>query len=212
MRKQLILLLISFIFISCEDDLDPVSKGTVFIMAKSDFYCSALEYSPGIILTAAHCVEEDRSWIYLNSRRKKIKKMIVHPGWDSQKVVNDIAIIVLKEYSLDSSVKFFEGYPVRGDEFKTISIKESTRFHKYHTFVFSTHEKLAAIDNSHEDSVCKGDSGSPAYIVHDKVHYLLGITSGISGNMDGECNDGGYSVFVSIEYMKEWFLSEISQL
>lgn len=73
---------------------------------------------------------------------------------------------------------------------------------------FSISEVL--VDQSRGSAVCHGDSGGPAFIVHEDQAYVWGITSRSHNDDEGLCNQS--AVFTSAVYYSTWIRRMVAEL
>jgi secreted trypsin-like serine protease len=211
MQRISFIMVLTFLFISsCSEEKDPISIASVNIIANSNgLYCHAVQLARGVYLTAAHCAQEDYRKLKINSKRKSNYKIIIHEEWESKVVSNDIALILFEGHALELNIAFLGDELKAGDIIKSVLSYKNKKIKTYHSVTHLKSERVYSTDNSKDDSMCKGDSGSPAYFEMAGQHYLVGIASGISGKMSGNCNDGGHSVFTSVFEFENWILDKV---
>lgn len=211
MQRISFIMVLTILFISsCSEEKDPISNATVNILANSDgLYCHAVRIASGVYLTAAHCAEVGFKKLKINSKRQSSYKIIIHENWDPEIVHNDIAIILFKGHAKELDIPFLNDELRPGDSIKSVLSYKTKKIKTYHSVTHFKSGRVYSTDDSKGDSMCKGDSGSPAYYEGAGEHYLVGIASGISGKMSGNCNDGGYSVFTSVFEFETWIVDKI---
>ncbi|XP_077024095.1 transmembrane protease serine 12 [Tamandua tetradactyla] len=173
------------------------------------------------VLTAAHCTKDSRNPLiwravigtnnvykhYSYTKKIKIKSIIVHPDFNLESYVNDIALFHLKKavkynayiqpiclpfdvfQNLDRKTKcFIGGWGRTKEEGNVTDILQEAEVHYISRNICNSEKSYGgAIANTSfcagdEDGVfdsCRGDSGGPlmCYIPEDGRYFVMGITS-----------------------------------
>lgn len=219
---------------------DWISQSTVAIYDDyTGEVCSGVLVGDNIVLTAAHCLgpsTESISVLFgldIVSRVADIRKVInikMSPYWESRKYqkknTGDIALLKFegnmptgfkpatllateqKETLKIGTQVIVAGYGTTAAEKQTVDgILYKTTL-QIQDPLFSISEIL--LDQSQGTSVCHGDSGGPAFVIHNNQVYLWGVTSrGITSGED-LCNQA--TAFTSAVYYSTWIRRVITEL
>jgi secreted trypsin-like serine protease len=190
-----------------------MSKAVVALMIKSkngQSLCSGSLIAPQIILTAAHCVDDDPERINIifapsikkgNTKTIRIADRILpHPLWHKHTAAGegDLALvhfsasapneykpikIVSKNFNLTKDQQvLLAGYGVTdGLSHASPGILRQTE-----SSVIDRHSETEVVLDGDESSVCFGDSGGPAFILQNNQLIQWGVASSVSNRA---CND-----------------------
>ncbi|XP_037703366.1 transmembrane protease serine 12 [Choloepus didactylus] len=203
------------------------------------------------VLTAAHCAKDARNPLmwravigtnniykhYRFTKKMKIKAIIVHPDFNLESYVNDIALFHLKkavEYNayiqpiclpfdvfqnLDRKTKcFIGGWGRTEEEGNVTEILHQAEVHYISRNICNAEKSYAgAVTNTSfcagdEDGVfdsCRGDSGGPlmCYLPEDRRYFLMGITS--YGHGCGRKDFPG--VYCGPAFYKKWLTDHFNE-
>lgn len=204
---KIIVLAILSLIVSCDEAIHPNAKYTVEIdIGRDGFICSALEYQKNIYITSAHCVPSfHQNRIKIDNKFLKAKEIIIHPQWDSLNIRFDIALVVMGETEGEAHFEIEQVQTL--DEIESVVMQLGKKEVKKHRVEILGQDRFGTKDI--QGQLCKGNSGSPAYIKIEEKYYLVGIASGITREVN-LCNDGGYSVFADVYYVKDWIIDQVS--
>ena len=186
------------------------------------------------ILTAAHCAGHFTSVSvgvddlnYLNSVEKYgIKRIIVHPNFNSKTLQNDIALIELEkaivfdEKKQPISFLLEDAYLLNSQDSLIVSGFGTTRYgggasrillrvalnwtpleeaaKTYNVYKQFEQKKLITAEGKNKDA-CQGDSGGPLIVLKNKIPLLLGIVS--FGPPSCGKTAGAYT---RVQYFSDW--------
>ncbi|XP_006870199.1 PREDICTED: transmembrane protease serine 12 [Chrysochloris asiatica] len=203
------------------------------------------------VLTAAHCIKDSRNpvmWravigtnnIHVNhsdTRKIKINSIIIHPGFNLESYVNDIALFHLKKavkyndyiqpiclpfdvfQNLNKSTKcFISGWGRTQEEGNGTNILQEAEVHYISRSICNSETSYGGIIPNtsfcagDEDGVfdsCRGDSGGPlmCYLPEHERFFVMGITSYGHG-----CGRKGFpGVYSGLSFHQKWLTEHIYQ-
>jgi MYXO-CTERM domain-containing protein len=182
--------------------VDPYDHGVVALTSGGFAFCSGTLVSPRVVLTAAHCIDEnDVEGIRVQSGVRlglgtsvPVLEAKVHEEYNGGS--NDIAIVLLEA---PSPARY---WPLNTTAFDDTFLDSDVRLAGYGTTdadgggdgqkregiarIFS-YDALDFVYTSNPAQTCFGDSGGPGFVTIDGVEYLAGITS----RGDAECAQFG---------------------
>ncbi|XP_049740838.1 transmembrane protease serine 12 [Elephas maximus indicus] len=203
------------------------------------------------VITAAHCIKDSRNpfmWravigtnnIYMNypyTKKIKIKAIIVHPDFDLESYVNDIALFRLKKavryndyirpiclpfdvfQNLNQNTKcFISGWGRTQEEGNGTDTLQDAEVHYISRSICNSEMSYGGIIPNtsfcagDEDGIfdtCRGDSGGPlmCYLPEHKRFFVMGITS--YGHGCGRKNFPG--VYSGPSFHKQWLTQHLYQ-
>ncbi|CAO1426739.1 unnamed protein product [Diamesa serratosioi] len=224
----------------------PYQVGLVITEAGSDNnpFCGGVLISNNRVLTAAHCLMNATSVIVIlgahmidekESTQVKFEVpksgLVVHPDYDNEKVLNDVAMIKLpSEVTFNDEIKPI-ALPIDGDNdfagekavltgwgiFDSTEQKSTVLnavdlnviTNKLCHYFFPHIIKDGSICTSGTDHVggCSGDSGGPLAVQSNGQSLLIGIASFVYS--DTSCDNGYPSGFSRVSYFIPWIKSNM---
>ena len=199
--------------------------------------CSGILFTKEIVITAAHCVIDDKGIAVIagqvNSRDRgevlSVYKWITHPRYSKKTYQNDIAIGLLNfnarisdDFYLRPTANFIKsktrlyGWGVDQNEIdngKPMSVLQnnySSVAKKYYKNFNSNTQVAAGYFDSVEKvfaGACYGDSGGPLVVSKNNQYELLGIVSYGSG-----CDFNKPTIYTKVNFYYPWIAESITQL
>jgi secreted trypsin-like serine protease len=199
--------------------------------------CTGTFISPTIILTAAHCVSDDKNDLIVQmgnsifSEQEMISFRVVNVKKHEkyQKTENDLALILVEESKTVSVI------PVAMAKEKDLSSKKmitllgfgvneieesddefqgagNLRSLKVSPSRVSIDHFTFSVDQSVGSGACHGDSGGPAFVPSsDRRFILVGVASGVVQSED-EADCSNLAVYTKVHFYKSWILKSIQEL
>ena len=205
--------------------------------ARKDKICSAILFNQSLVITAAHCVIDDKGIAVVAGQENasdrgevlSVYKWITHPRYSKKTYQNDIAVGLLnfnarinEDFTLTATSKFIKnntrlyGWGVDQNEIDNglpMSVLQSdysaTAKKYYKNFNRST-QIAAGYYNSTERTFgggCYGDSGGPLITKSNNSFQLLGIVSYGSG-----CDVKKPTVYTKVSHYYKWILDTYESL
>ncbi len=179
--------------------------------------CSVVLIEEDVVLTAAHCIRNDESFVQFGDELYSIKCSLKHPEYSAfLKIEHDVAIIFLDTYvrgirpsniNSKSLVDTMKGTPI-------VSVGYSRGFKKRSKldtlFYYGTLEseptnlKMLPIGGS----VWFGDSGGPLFMLIDGDFYVVGIISAFSMYKDMIYENSATRVDIVYDWIEEEIKNE----
>ncbi|MDD4975017.1 MAG: trypsin-like serine protease [Bacteriovorax sp.] len=194
--------------------------------------CTGTIIAPGVVLTAAHCVDEAPQKLHivfgLNIQKKTNKKdireadkFVIHPNWGRHlpSGESDLALIHFKGALPEgySPVKLANdnlklkigqkvlmlGYGVTDGQ----SESGSGKLRQTNSFVLEEHSPTEIMTDGQKSSVCFGDSGGPAFVKVLKEYVQWGVASSVTNK---SCNEA--SIHTEVMKYETWIKSSVSKM
>lgn len=171
-------------------------------------FCTGTLISSTVVLTAAHCISSRSFYVLFGNNvnsalSRSVTEKKVHPGWDSNNLVNDIALLRLASSApagttpipyLPQRLEITSADVGRPLEFVGYGETESGGFGIKMTVTNNLDwvctspggcnlgsgryaSPYTICQDQNPGGPCSGDSGGPALIVRDGREYVAGITS-----------------------------------
>jgi V8-like Glu-specific endopeptidase len=199
--------------------------------------CSGILFTKEIVITAAHCVIDDKGIAVIagqangNERGEvlSVYKWITHPRYSKKTYQNDIAIGLLNfnarisdDFYLRPTPSFLKnktrvyGWGVDQNEIdngRPMSVLQnnfSSVAKKYYKNFNSNTQVAAGYYNSVEKvfaGACYGDSGGPLVVSRNNKYELLGIVSYGSG-----CDVSKPTIYTKVNFYYPWIADSITRL
>jgi secreted trypsin-like serine protease len=204
---------------------------------RKDQICSGVLFNKELVITAAHCVIDDKGIAVIagqvnsNDRGEvlSVYKWVTHPRYSKKTYQNDIAIGLLNFSARNSDVNYLRATPSfiknqtrlygwgvdqneidNGKPMSVLQNNYSSVAKKYYKN-FNSNTQIAA---GYFDAVekvfagaCYGDSGGPLIASKNNQNELLGIVSYGSG-----CDVNKPTIYTKVNYYYPWIASTFAQL
>jgi V8-like Glu-specific endopeptidase len=205
--------------------------------ARKDKICSAILFNQSLVITAAHCVIDDKGIAVVAGQENasdrgevlSVYKWITHPRYSKKTYQNDIAVGLLnfnarinEDFSLTSSSKFIKnntrlyGWGVDQNEIdnglpmSVLQNNYSATAKKYYKNFNRSTQIAAGYYNPTERTFgggCYGDSGGPLITKSNNSFQLLGVVSYGSG-----CDVKKPTVYTKVSHYYKWILETYESL
>lgn len=201
---------------------DPIFQSTVMLETDAQ-YCSASIVAPGLLLTAAHCLSGDSSWILIHfaglegKLSRNATRSFRHENYQdlNDTTRNDVALVFF-----DGALP--EGYrpvPILPLE-KAVQLGEELQLAGYGggsplgslakikltATGFLNNNNLVTFNQTPQHGICHGDSGGPAFKMIDGQLYLAGVAS-----YAHEIDCSGYSAYTTASPFIEWIQKKLKE-
>ena len=204
---------------------------------RKDKICSAVLYTREYVITAAHCVIDDKNIVVVAGQTDaedrgevlSVYKWVTHPRYSKKTYQNDIAIGLLnfnarigEDYFLSPTSQFLKnktrvyGWGVDQNEIdnglpmSALQNDYSSSARKYYKNFNKNTQIAAGYYNSIEKTfagACYGDSGGPLVVKKNSDYELLGIVSYGSG-----CDVKKPTIYTKVDTYVEWINSTATRL
>ena len=205
--------------------------------ARKDKICSAILFNQSLVITAAHCVIDDKGIAVVAGQENSsdrgevlsVYKWITHPRYSKKTYQNDIAVGLLnfnarinEDFTLTATSKFIKnntrlyGWGVDQNEIDNglpMSVLQndySSTARKYYKNFNKNTQVAAGFYNSTERTFgggCYGDSGGPLVTKSNNSLQLLGIVSYGSG-----CDVKKPTVYTKVSHYSKWIADTYDSL
>lgn len=202
-----------------------------YAVFQSKTLCGASLIHGDILLTAAHCVDDNgfpakvrvgSTDYYSGGKVTKVVDGVLYPGWTWKKASDpDLAILVLEDFlsndvailNSDSTIPaadypsvFAMGFGLVNDQHSSRTLLGASIPYldncSYRSYTYNHTRHLCA--NSRDIATCGGDSGSPV---------TLGSTSrlqvGINSYSNGKCSSQTLDVYTRVSFFHDWIQQQI---
>lgn len=200
-------------------------------------FCSGTLISGDVVLTAAHCNEAaidsaGEGWnigFCVGSSLRDIDscetatEAITHPGYDNQRLANDIGLILLEDemrgvgtikLNTDAPTTFgadpivtYVGWGITGDGRSDSGVKRTVDipFYDYDSMFVYTY------DPNNEANVCSGDSGGASLMWDDGAWELVGVNSFVGSNTWGApcTGEDAYAGAARVDAYVDWIRENV---
>lgn len=215
----------------------PIAKSIVAVYdAAEGQLCSGALLTNNIVVTAAHCIGEDPTSMYVffdvkvseNSEKRQVVQTVVSPLWatrqNEDKDHGDIALVkfegslpatysaavVLPNFRLlkNGGSVTLTGYGLsNAADLETAGTLRQVDVQIADTAFARTE---ITIDQTHGKGACHGDSGGPAYVNINGKNYVWGITS--RGVQDDKNDCSKLSAYTSLAAYRTWINQTTARL
>lgn len=198
--------------------------------------CTGVLIAPDIVLTAAHCIDQSITAVFLDANDLRsstgeviaVERVIAHPqSWQSY----DIGILILSQPSTVTPRIIADGcirdqYTRNGANVAIVGYGATDAdASQYGYELREAYTTITDVDcttsagcvssvspggemGAGGDGIdsCNGDSGGPLYLLTDRGEFLVGLTSRAYGDATQYCSQGG--IYVRPDAVIEWIESE----
>jgi V8-like Glu-specific endopeptidase len=190
--------------------------GVVGLMQDGFVFCSGTLIAPRVVLTAAHCLEDDTEGLEVlfgtgrpgdPPHLRRALDISIHPAYQASTLQNDLALILLSDNAPDDAMAWpilatplsqdDVGGPLRIVGYGLSSPYSGDTGDKREGFTTLTGYTATTFEFGPDPSqTCLGDSGGPVFIEQYGVEYILGVAS--AG--DAACEEQAINTRVDAHY------------
>ena len=199
----------------------------VGLMFKKSISCTGTLITKRSVLTAAHClvvnnrnrtiINEPNSVVFTKGKKRIQKIRVVgsniHPNYDADNLINDLAILYLAEESQQEPMKIYTEDPslLNNGEATIVGFGETKRG----SYGVKRRAQMRFIGNDDDyvyvqspnkkhRSSCYGDSGGPVLVDSRSTTYIAGV---LSYGSTIKCRRGDISFYSRVDNRLDWIIN-----